>query len=66
MNCTLRVTTTRRSFILKQARPWVEKYPQIAAPVERARVEAAFYAAVADQRTWPRSCRRSNTGTMRR
>ena len=49
MNCTLRVTTTRRSFILKQARPWVEKYPQIAAPVERARVEAAFYAAVADQ-----------------
>ena len=49
MNCTLRVTTTRRSFVLKQSRPWVEKYPQIEAPVERARIEAAFYAAVADQ-----------------
>jgi 5-methylthioribose kinase len=29
---------------LKQARPWVEKYPTIAAPVERAEAEARFYA----------------------
>lgn len=35
-----------RSLILKRARGWVEKYPDIPAPVERAGVEAAFYAAV--------------------
>jgi 5-methylthioribose kinase len=46
MNYTLRVTTTARSFILKQARPWVEKYPHIPAPVERAQVEGRFYEAV--------------------
>jgi len=43
MNCVMRVRTPRRSFILKQSRPWVEKYPTIAAPWERAIVEAAFY-----------------------
>ncbi len=47
MNCTLRVTTPRRSIIVKQGRPWVEKYPHIPAPAERTRVEAAFYAAAA-------------------
>ena len=45
MNLTLRVVTSERSFVLKQARPWVEKYPQIAAPVDRALVEIAFYEA---------------------
>ena len=48
MNCTLRVKTAARSFILKQARPWVEKYPTIAAPWERALVEGRFYAVVQD------------------
>jgi len=48
MNLTLRVVTTRRSFIVKQARPWVEKYPDIAAPWERSRVEQDFYVRVAD------------------
>jgi 5-methylthioribose kinase len=43
MNCTLRVRTAQRSFILKQARPWVEKYPQIAAPWDRAVMEAELY-----------------------
>ena len=33
--------------ILKQARPWVEKYPEIPAPPERLLVEADFYRAVA-------------------
>lgn len=47
MNLVLRLTTERSSFILKQARPWVEKYPQIDAPAGRARVEGAFYRAVA-------------------
>ncbi len=45
MNYTLRVRTAKSSFILKQARPYVEKYPSIPAPVERAGMEAAFFAA---------------------
>lgn len=43
MNLTLRVRTSRRSLILKQARPWVEKYDHIAAPWDRVLAEAAFY-----------------------
>jgi 5-methylthioribose kinase len=49
MNLTLRLSTGAGSFILKQARPWVEKYPSIAAPPGRALVEAAFYRAVAQR-----------------
>jgi 5-methylthioribose kinase len=47
MNLTLRVRTERRSLILKQARPWVEKYDHIAAPWDRARMEQRFYERVA-------------------
>ena len=44
MNLTLRVTLgDGRSVILKQSRPWVEKYDAIAAPFDRAVVEGAFY-----------------------
>ncbi len=43
MNLTVRLRTGSRTLILKQARPWVEKYPYIPAPVGRAAVEAAFY-----------------------
>ncbi len=43
MNKVLRATTQSGSFIVKQARPWVEKYPQFAAPVERLEVEATFF-----------------------
>ncbi len=43
MNFVLRVETNYRSFIIKQARPWVEKFPQIPAPVERGAVEAQFF-----------------------
>ena len=43
MNCTLRVVTTSGSLILKQSRPWVEKYPHIAAPHDRVLSEARFY-----------------------
>ena len=47
MNLVLRVTTQGGgSFILKQGRPWVEKYAHIPAPFERTIVEAAFYSAV--------------------
>ncbi|MCF8261790.1 MAG: hypothetical protein K9J12_13510 [Melioribacteraceae bacterium] len=44
MNYVLRVRTNlQRSFILKQSRPWVEKYPQINAPSDRINVEAEYY-----------------------
>lgn len=38
-----------KSLILKRAHPWVQKYPDIPAPVARAAVEAAFYHAVSGQ-----------------
>ncbi|MBO0937625.1 phosphotransferase [Fibrella sp. HMF5335] len=47
MNFTLRVRTNARSLIVKQARPYVEKYPSIAAPVERAVIEGQFYRRIA-------------------
>jgi len=50
MNLTLRVTLQNknahwapRTLIVKQSRPWVEKYPMIAAPTERSAVECGFY-----------------------
>ena len=43
MNFTLRTITSQRSFILKQSRDYVEKYPQVAAPSDRIHTEAAFY-----------------------
>lgn len=48
MNLTLRVKTDRRSVIVKQSRPWVEKYPGIAAPDERIFSEMDFYRIVSD------------------
>ncbi len=46
MNVVLRLTTDQRSFILKQSRPFVQKYQQIAAPIERIGVEHQFYETV--------------------
>ena len=43
MNVVLRLTTNHRSFILKQSRPFVRKYPDLAAPIERIEVEHQFY-----------------------
>ena len=43
MNCTVRVGTSARTFILKQSRPWLEKYPQIAGPFDRTLIEGRFY-----------------------
>lgn len=43
MNYTLRVRTTFRSFIVKQSRDYVEKYPTIPAPRERAIIEGQIY-----------------------
>ncbi len=47
MNLTIRVRTESRSFIVKQARPWVEKYDHIPAPWDRADFERRFYQRVA-------------------
>ncbi len=47
MNLTLRVRIGRRSVILKQARPWVEKYDHIEAPWDRVLSERRFYERVA-------------------
>ena len=43
MNLVLRARTNKQSFIIKQARPWVEKYPQIEAPIGRVAVEAQYF-----------------------
>ena len=43
MNCVLRVKTANRSLIVKQSRGYVEKYPQVVAPADRAVTEGAFY-----------------------
>ncbi len=48
MNLALRVFTGRRTFIIKQSRPWVEKYPHIAAPWDRVIREARFYELIKD------------------
>lgn len=47
MNLTLRVITKNHSFIVKQSRPWVEKYPAIPAPVHRTSIEGLFYKTIA-------------------
>ncbi len=46
MNVVLRIKTNKRSFILKQSRPFVQKYQQIEAPLNRIAVENQFYKTV--------------------
>ncbi|MBT8185795.1 MAG: phosphotransferase [Eudoraea sp.] len=46
MNVVIRLVTNQRSFILKQSRPFVQKYQQIPAPLDRIEVEFNFYKAV--------------------
>ena len=48
MNVVLRVKTSKRSFILKQSRPYVQKYRDVAAPLDRIDVEYQFYRGVKD------------------
>ncbi|MEX0288486.1 MAG: phosphotransferase [Flavobacteriaceae bacterium] len=49
MNVVIRLKTDQRSLILKQSRPYVQKYQQIPAPLERISVEHQFYAALEGQ-----------------
>lgn len=46
MNLVLRVRTNLRSVILKQSKPYVRKYPQIAAPINRIKIEKAYYSLI--------------------
>ncbi len=46
MNFVARIYTSERTLIFKQSRPWVEKYPQFEAPLERIDSEVAFYEAI--------------------
>ena len=50
MNVTLRVITSRRRFILKQSRPWVAKFPELEAPVDRILIERQFHQAIMGDR----------------
>ena len=43
MNCVRRINTGYKTFILKQSRNFVEKYPQVPAPKDRVKSEAAFF-----------------------
>ncbi|MCZ6710139.1 MAG: phosphotransferase [Gammaproteobacteria bacterium] len=47
MNRTLRAMVGARSIILKQSVPFVARYPEIPAPVDRIDIEARFYHAIA-------------------
>ena len=47
MNLTLRIETSRGSLVLKQSRPWVEKYEHIRAPWDRDAAERNFYESAA-------------------
>jgi len=49
MNYVLRIETEQRTFIIKQSRAYVEKYPQVAAPAERVITEAGFYQKIAEK-----------------
>ena len=47
MNRTLRAMVGSRSIILKQSVPFVARYPEIPAPIDRIDIEARFYHAIA-------------------
>lgn len=49
MNLVLRIKTNLRSVILKQSKPYVRKYPQIEAPINRIKIERAYYFLVEDE-----------------
>lgn len=48
MNYVLRADTGKRTFIVKQSRGYVEKYPQVIAPADRAITEGVFYLKISE------------------
>ncbi|MEK6153368.1 phosphotransferase [Flavobacteriaceae bacterium 3-367] len=53
MNVVLRISTDQRTFVLKQSRPYVQKYQQIAAPIDRIATEHQFYSDVQSSKIAP-------------
>lgn len=53
MNVVVRVVTSEKSLIVKQARNFVQKYPDIPAPIERIAVENDFYQLIAEIKNLP-------------
>ncbi|MBN3518907.1 phosphotransferase [Algoriphagus lutimaris] len=51
MNVVVRVSTNMRSVIIKQSKPYVNKFPQIPAPIERIYVEHEFFKAISKSST---------------
>lgn len=50
MNYVLRVDTGKGTFIVKQSKAYVEKYPQVAAPEKRVVTEGAFYEKISKEK----------------
>lgn len=46
MNVVLRIKTNEQSMILKQSRPYVQKFPHLAAPIDRIDTEKLFYESI--------------------
>ena len=43
MNVILTIKTNKRTFVLKQSRPFVSKYPNVPAPLDRIEIEYKYY-----------------------
>ncbi len=54
MNVVMRVSTNQRSFILKQSRPFVYKFPDLDAPLDRINVEYNFYSQMGGNALFPK------------
>ena len=54
MNVVIRLKTNQRSFVLKQSRPFVRKYPDIRAPLNRIDVEYNFYRQIGSHPFFPK------------
>lgn len=50
MNMVVRIITDAGKVILKQSRPYVNKYPQIEAPLDRIKVERSYYTIINENR----------------
>jgi 5-methylthioribose kinase len=50
MNMVVRIITDVGKLILKQSRPYVNKYPQIEAPLDRIKVERSYYTIINENR----------------
>ena len=54
MNVVMRLKTNQRSFILKQSRPFVYKFPELDAPLNRINVEYNFYSQMGRNPLFPK------------